>query len=657
MAALLLEANRVLSTDRLVSILWGTRPPSTAKEQVQNVVSALRRSIERRPGFAGTVVTRSPGYMVVVDADQLDSAVFEERALQAQAAAASGEPRNAVGMYRSALSLWRGPALSGLRSGVVQAAATRLNEHRLSVLEDYVDLQLQLGEHRSLIGDLQALALEHPFRERLRAQLMLALHRTGRTAEALEVYRSTRRTLIDELGLEPGDDLRRLEQQILANDPALPPSGGPLALRSEPSRGATPKQLPADLTDIIGRDAEVARIDAVLDPAHREGTTAPAICVVTGPPGVGKSAVAVHAATRLVDGYPDGQLYACVGGDDRESASPVDVLRRFLSALGHPDASAIRSQEECEAAYRTLTATSRLLIVLDNALDEAQVRPLLPAGPRCGILVTSRSWLTDLPGAGVVKLDTLSDGAAIAMLAATAGPDRVAAAPALAHRIVEQCGRLPLAVRIAGARLAAKPHWDLAVLARRMRDETTRLSELRYGTLDVCRTLALSRSSLGPAAGILFRRLALLAGTDFPVWTAGALADVSSAEAEELLERLVDAWLVRAHGPDSLGQLRFELPELPGLYAAECLREEDSRQAGRPAALRRLREGCHYLVCLAERHDRVGSAARVSEDTTTWRPPPAVIEAVVAKPAEWLDIERPRLLARLGRPDGWSPAT
>jgi hypothetical protein len=473
------------------------------------------------------------------------------------------------------------------------------------------------------------------------------------------VYRSTRRTLIDELGLEPGDDLRQLEQQILANDPALPPSNGPIALRSEPSRSTTPKQLPADLTDIIGRDAEVARIGTVLDPAHREGTTAPAICVVTGPPGVGKTTVAVHAATRLVDAYPDGQLYACLGGDDCESARPVDILRRFLSALGHPDVSAIRSQEECETVYRTLTATSGLLIVLDNALDEAQIRPILPAGSRCGILVTSRSWLTDLPGAGVEKLDVLSGGAAVAMLAAIAGPDRVAAAPTLAHRIVEQCGRLPLAVRIAGARLAAKPHWDLAVLARRLSDEAARLGELSHGALDVRRTLALSCGRLSPAADVLFRRLALLAGTDFPAWAAAALAGVSSAEAEDLLERLVDAWLVRAHGPDALGQLRFQLPELSGLYAAECLRNEYPRQAGRQAALRRLREGCHHLVCLAEPRGAVGSAAPVGEDMTAWRPPPAVIEAVVAKPVEWLDIEHPRLLARLRylREDGWSPAT
>ena len=436
MAGLLLEANRVIPTNRLIKLLWDTQPPATAKEQVQNVVSAVRRTLERWSPLAGTVVTRPSGYMAVAPTDQLDAARFQELSAQARATVAN-DPPTALGMYHAALALWRGPALAGLGNEVVHAAAVRLDEERLVTLEERLELELELGGARNIVGDLQALTMEHPLRERPRGMLMLALYRTGRTAEALTVFRTTRRMFIEELGLEPSDQLRRLEQQILSKDPDLlrarsrgsggrpaPPSGAavepvsaPVAPpTTRPAPEAAARQLPVSFTAMVGRQEETKAAGDHLLSGVAGDRSDPAICVIAGPPGIGKTELALRVA-RLVSGsFAGGYLYAGLHDLEDRPAAPQVVLRRFLTALGQPEPTADTSIDAMIDTYHSTVSGRSLLIVLDDVRDEAQVRGLLPLNGNCSVLITSRRPLTALTQARNILLGPFDEERGVAML-------------------------------------------------------------------------------------------------------------------------------------------------------------------------------------------------------------------------------------------------
>jgi DNA-binding SARP family transcriptional activator len=525
LCVLLLNANRVVGIDRLIDAVWDTDPPATARTQVQICVSALRRNLGRI-GLPTSIVTKSPGYLMRVADDELDTQVFAARVAGADDAVRAGDPATAADLLASALALWRGPALAGLDSPALQGIAVQLDERRLSATETRVDLELRLGRHRQLVDELGELVDAHPLRERLRGFLMLALYRSGRQADALDVYRTGRALLIDQLGLEPGDELRALEATILAGGPDLVPADrGPARVSPASS------QLPTDVGDITGRDDLVMAIEQALRARDRPGTR---VVVLAGKPGVGKSALALHVAHRLRTDFPDGQLYRDLGGVRSTPASPLEALGRFLRAVGVPGEAVPEDLDERAELYRQVLATRRMLVVLDDVADESQIRPLLPGTGDSVVLVTSRARLAGLPGTHRFEVDVLDAEQALALLANVLGKDRIAAEPAAAHALFRLVGGLPLAMRIVAARLAARPHWSLAWMLERLSDERRRLDELAHGDLMVRASLAMTYDGLDPQARRLLRLLSMFDGASFPGWFAAALLDIDFYAAFDL---------------------------------------------------------------------------------------------------------------------------
>ncbi len=640
LALLLLNANRVVSVDRIVDAIWGETPPATATTQVQAQISALRRRLAGGDRSGERIVTHPPGYLIRVEPGELDVDVFEQRAAQARRALAEGRAEEAAAGFRAALGLCRGAALNDAAGTLAETEAARLEERRLAVLEERVEADLAVGRHAEVVSELTALAAEHPLRERVRGQLMVALYRAGRQADALEVYRATQQTLVEELGLDPGPELQRLQRAILDADPSLQPM--PTAA---PTTVSPPAQLPADTADFTGRAQQLAAVRDQLAAVEGDDGRSRAVVVaaVAGTAGVGKTTLAVHAAHRLRADFPDGQLYSDMGGAGPHPLDAGEVLARFLRDLGVDGAGIPDSLEERAALYRSRLAERRVLVLLDNAASEAQVRPLLPAGAYCGVLVTSRTRLAGLEGARLLELDVLEPDQAMDLLARVAGPERVAAEPVAAERVARLCGHLPLAVRVAAARLAARPHWRLARLAELLADERRRLDELRLGDLEVRANLTLSYDGLDPTARLAFHRLGLLDVPDFPAWVAAALLDVSLPEAEQAVERLVDAQLLQATGCPAAGRDRYRFHDLPRVYARERSRDEDC-PAGRTAALTRALGG---WLALGERANEslLGRSHWVAHGgAPRWPPDPAATAELLADPLTWLEAERTALV-------------
>jgi DNA-binding SARP family transcriptional activator/tetratricopeptide (TPR) repeat protein len=646
LAVLLLQTNQVVPTDRLVDELWGEASPPTARNLVQVYVSRLRQALHRNRDGSATdqvLVTRPSGYLLRVKPGELDLDRFEGLTTQARRAAADGDLKRAAECWGAALVLWRGPALAGAASEVLRRTAVpRLEEARLVAVEERLETDLSLGRHVELVGELEVLVGEHPLRERLRRQLMLALYRSGRRAEALAVYRSTRQVLVEELGLEPSPALQELERAILLGHPAPAPAATTRQAGHHPALPVAPCQLPPDIDDFTGREATTAQVQRLLE---SEEATAIVISAIAGKAGVGKTALAVHLAHRLRPHFPDGQLYVNLRGAEAQALDPPDVLAMFLRALGVDGARIPEGLEERVQQYRARLADRRVLVVLDNAASEAQVRPLLPAGRGCAALVTTRAPLSGLEAAHPLTLEVLEADQAVQLLDKLAGPGRVAAEPQAALQIVGLCGLLPLALRIAGARLASRPQWPLALLAQRLADEQRRLDELKAGDLEVRASFALSHQGRKAAERRLFRLLGLLVAPSFPAWVAAALLDTESADAEALLERLVDAQLVEAAGQDQAGQLRYRLHDLLGVFARERLHDEEPASTQR-ASLERLLGA--YLT-LAERADALlkpsGSARYGSDPGRVQHTDHPAAAAVDHDLLGWFEAERASLVA------------
>ena len=559
LAALLLRPNQVVPLDDLVDSLWPDGPPATARDQVVNVVSTVRRLVgagEWAPDRKW-LATQPPGYLVRIGPGQLDLQDFEAHVRAADAESKAGRPAEAARELRAGLALWRGPALTNVPAPFAGAEARRLAEVRLATVEKLVDAEFAAGRHRDLVPELTQLVAEHPLRERLRGQLMLALHAAERTADALAVYRAGRRLVVEEFGLEPGAELQRIERAVLTDTLVAEPRERAVAVPVP-----APAQLPRDVADFTGRRAEVAEIRRRL--AGSVGTAVPVVAVV-GPPGVGKSALVTHVAHQLRAGFPDGQLHADLRGT-RGSRDPSAVLVAMLGALGVSGSAVPEPQYERVRLFRSLTAGRRVLVVLEDAADAVQVRPLLPGDPGCAVLVTSQAQLPDLEGVHRIRLDALPDDDALALLAATAGAARVAAEQAAARLVVALCERLPLALRVAGAKAAIRPDRSLARLADRLADPARRLDELRAGDLDVRSSLAPSVRALTSELAAAARRLAQLGSGSFATWAAIAALDTTPAETERLVDHLVERQLVEHTGIDSLGQPRYRFPELLRLF-------------------------------------------------------------------------------------------
>jgi tetratricopeptide (TPR) repeat protein len=585
---------------------------------------------------------RAEGYLLEVPSERVDVRRFGALVARAREAIRTGEDQAACGMLASALALCSGPPLADLSGGWVERVRAGLDGECLTAATERIDARLRLGRHAEVLGELAALTAAHPLDEHLIGQLMLALYRCGRQADALEVYRATWRLLHDELGIQPGPELERLHQAILVGEPALTPPAAPLRMPGRtPSTIDAPRQLPPDIDDFTGREAATAQVQQLLE---REQSTAIIISAIAGKAGVGKTALAVHVAHRLRPRFSDGQLYVDLRGAEAQALDPADVLAGFLRALGVEGAAIGEGLEERVRQFRARLADRRVLVVLDNAASEAQLRPLLPTSPGCAARVTNRVSLGGLEAAHPLTLEVLEPEEAVALLAKLAGPGRVAAEPQAAQAIVRLCGWLPLAVRIAGARLASRPQWRLALLAERLADERRRLDELKAGDLEVRASVALSYQGRGQQERRLFRLLGLLDAPSVPAWVAATLLEVELAEAERLMEGLVDAQLVEAAGQDQAGQLRYRLHDLLRVYARERLQLEEPTAAQR-ASLERLLQT--YLA-LAEQADALLEPSGINhyggDPARGLRDHPAA--AIVGRdPLRWLEAEHASLVA------------
>ncbi|HEU5473403.1 MAG TPA: BTAD domain-containing putative transcriptional regulator [Actinophytocola sp.] len=657
LALLALNANRVTSVDDLVDALWDSAPPSTARAQVQTCISALRKLFADHGGVAA-IRTRPPGYLLEIAATELDSAEFAELVTAARDQADQRRLAEAAATLSRALALWRGPVLADIDSELVRRGAAAFEDGRLAAVEERVRLDLALGRHEDILGELAGLVEQHPLHERLARFRMIALYRSGRQADALETGRRTRTALVQELGIEPGQELRDLETAILTRDPALDLSGikipVQLSVRAGPAprpapageRPVVPRQLPASIGDFTGRERLIAEIMTVLS-GESDLATAYAVRIVTisGKGGVGKSSLAVRVAHQLGGVYPDGVLYGGLQHLSGTDDPTPKLLARFLRALGVGATTMPDNVPERAELYRSLLADKRLLVVLDDVSDEEQVLPLLPGSSTCAVIATSRVRLSGLLGAHSIDVDVFDTANSMELLAKIIGRKRVRVERDTAVELVNLCGGLPLALRIAGARLASRPHWRIAGLVRRLEDEASRLDELTVRGVGLRSNIDLTYRSLTAPAKRLFRLFAVIRSTDFPAWTAAALLDCDIGTAEDVLETLVDAQLLDAvEMPGE--QVRYRFHRLIRICAMERLVETETLDE-RNQALARVLGGWLALAEHAHRQEFGGDYLVLHGTAPRWRPPGEAADLPESRPTEWWDAERDALLAAI----------
>ncbi|MFE3502679.1 BTAD domain-containing putative transcriptional regulator [Kitasatospora sp. NPDC059160] len=647
LAALALEANRVVPVERLVDLTWEHAPPSTARAALQGHIARLRTLLDG--GLR--LETRAPGYVLHADPELIDTHRLEH--LLDRVGTADGEEA-AVPLLREALALWRGPTLADCGSAALrEAAAGRLETLRVEALEQLAGHELRTGRGRSVTSQLTAALPEHPLRESLVRLTVLCLHQEGRSAEALAVYEEARGRLAEEAGIDPGPALREAAAQVRS---AAAAAAATATATTEERPAPAPARLPRAPRRFVGRAGELAWLDeqcASLRRTHRPGYGGNGpVLLVTGPAGVGKTALVLSWSHRLGPAFPDGRVAVNLRGfDETEPLRPEEALAELLRALGADESAVPSTPEEAAAACRRLLAGRRVLIVLENARDAGQVRPLLPVEPGCAVVVTSRHRLTELvveADARALPLASLPAGDAFDVLAEVTGRPRLAAEPEAARRVVELCEGLPLALRIAGSRLATRPHWRVATLAGELADERSRLAALAtQGALSVAAALELTVRSLpGPAAG-LFRLLGIHPGQQVDTRAAAALAGTGLRAAAAALELLHRAHLVAETVPG-----RFERHDLVRLYARQAA--EELPAATRDAALARLFD--HYLAATAAGLVLARPDARHHRPSA--HPPGGAPEfASSAEALDWFRGEEPAvrgliaLAGRWGRPE------
>jgi DNA-binding SARP family transcriptional activator len=678
LAALLLDANRLVSADKATEVLWGPAPPPSAPATLRNYVKRLRQALGEQ-GWA-RISAQPRGYLIQVGPGELDVSRFETLLAAARCAARGASWAEAAAKAQVAVALWRGEPLADVESEVLALEhAPRLTELRLQALETRIDAELHLGRHADLVSELQQLATAHPLREQIHALLMVAFYRSGRQADALAAYRHARGVLRQELGIEPGTGLQTLHQQILSADPLLtsPEAGPAVFVPAAPGANAqapdaaaaamhppdaadgagpessaaasvwpaaVPCQLPGTVPRFTGRAAELARLTDLLDQASGQAPGTVVISAIGGTAGVGKTALAVHWAHQEARRFPDGQLYVnLLGfGPSGTPVSPGDAIRGFLDALGVPADRIPRDLAAQAGLYRSLLADRQILIVLDNARDEQQVRPLLPAGPACMALVTSRSQLAGLAaadGARLLNVDVLSHAEARQLLTVRLGADRAAAEPDAVSEIAGLCARLPLALAVAAARADTRPALPLSALAAELRDAQHRLDALDTGdpAASIRAVFSWSAQQLTPAAARMFRLLGLHPGPDIAIAAAASLAGSSPREARQALTELTRAHLLTERMPG-----RYAFHDLLRAYAAEQASTNDSGIDGRGAIGRMLD---HYLHTA---HRATMFIYPLCSEVSLPPPAPGVISdglADLSGALAWFESERRALLS------------
>jgi DNA-binding SARP family transcriptional activator len=643
LATLLLHPGEPVPTDTLIDQAWPKAPPARAANLVSVYVHHLRRLIGDAKGQV--LVTRAPGYQVVLGPGALDADLFAGLVAAGREALAEADPAGAVDLLTQALACWRGRALADVpATQLITAEAGRLEESRLAAVALRAEASIACGRPAEVVPELRRLVTDWPMQETLWMLLMRALYGSGRQAEALEVYARAREVIADELGVDPGAELQQLYQQILNAD-----GDQTLVTLTQPLPGPAPPvpaQLPSDLSDFTGRSDQVERLRGLLAGSATGGNPgAVRVAVVVGAGGLGKTALAVHTAHLLADEFPDGQLYINLHGAT-QPADPSEVLARFLRALGTGPAQIPLEEEERADLYRTRLAGKRVLIVLDDASDAAQVRPLLPGSPSCAVLVTARRRFPELAGSRVLDLDVLPPAEARSLFVLVAGEERVDAEPAATEGVLAACAGLPLAIRIAGARLAARGSWTVRALADRLADERRRLDVFKVGNLEVRASFEVSFTSLpGPESpggvdpATAFRVLGLWTGRSVSLAAAAALLGEDEDPVADALDVLLDAHLLESPEPD-----RYRFHDLLRVYAADRARTQESEE-DRAAAITRLLIWYLYTI---EAAAKVISAhhARVPLDA-----PPSQVHplsfATLDEALAWCEDERAGLLAAI----------
>ena len=673
---LAMRANQAVSRDELIDGVWGGDRPSSAVNALHVHVAGLRRALEPRRAIRapGQVLPATgPGYSLCLEPGQLDAELFSQHLDAARRSRAAGELSNAARWLDAALQLWQAAPLAGVPGPWAGIERARLDEVRLAALEERTELMLMLGRPAQVTAELASLVREHPLREGLRGQLMLALYRCGRQADALAAFADARAVLVEELGIEPGPGLRQLHEQILAADAALdqPATTAPAIGRSRSADPATPEQdrpvpaqLPGDVNAFTGRETELAVLDRLAATigqpgrdGHDDGASAEpsaALIAISGTAGAGKTALALHWAHRFRHGFPDGQLYVNLRGYDPGQPVPAgDALAGFLRALGMPGQDIPRELDERAAAYRTLLDGRRMLVVLDNAGSVEQVRPLLPGSPSNLVLVTSRDSLAGLVarhGARRLDLNTLPPHDAFALLQTLIG-GRAEAQPDATTTLARQCAQLPLALRVAAELAAARPAMTVAQLADELTDEQQRLHRLDAGGdpgSAVRGVLSWSYHHLPAEPARAFRLLGLHPGPDLDSYATAALTATSHAQARRLLDVLARTHLIHQTRPG-----RYGMHDLLRAYAADLA----TADAERYPALTRLFD--YYVAAAATAMDTLMPAERHLRPHVG---SPAVPVPPVADPAAaraWLDSERAVFVAATARSaaHGWSSHT
>jgi DNA-binding SARP family transcriptional activator/tetratricopeptide (TPR) repeat protein len=632
LAALLLHANLPVPSGELAEMVWDGSPPSGAVATLRSYVRRLRGVID--PG-GSRLAASGHGYVLHVGPAELDVLEFEELCRDTRAAMRAGGWADASATAVRALALWRAAPLQDVPAeSLREQFVPRLDRLRLQALEDRFDAGIRLGHHQELIPELLDATARHPLRERFGAQLMLALAGTGQRAEALRAYQQVRTLLVDELGIEPGPELRDVHRRILAADadparPADPPARDEPPVRPEPGAPAAPEagptvltggpaQLPADVADFTGRRAQAAYLSCALsrdDLASGPGMVR--VAVVTGVAGVGKTTLALHVAHQVRDLFPDGQLYAHLSGASRQPAVPGEVVARFLRDLGVDGDKVPAGEEERAALYRSRLAGRKVLVLLDDARDAAQVRPLLPGSGTCAVLVTTRNRTPSLVSTGFAELAALPEPEARGLFTRIVGDTRPAGEPEATAEILAACAGLPLAIRICGARLATRRQWRVATMAARLRDEQRRLDELQIGDLETRASFQVSYDSLDAGGhqvdpARVFRLLGLWPGQQISLSAAAALTGERAEDLTGTLEALVDANLLESPEPDW-----YQLHNLLHLFANERAQAEETA-ADRGEAVQRLLRW--YLVTATAASDVVApNRYRLPGD----EPPPA----------------------------------
>jgi DNA-binding SARP family transcriptional activator/tetratricopeptide (TPR) repeat protein len=564
LVVLLIEANRAVSVDHIVDHVWGTRRlPHRPRRAVQHNMTLLRHALAAIQDI--TIDRRSNGYQLTIDTETVDLHRFSSLL---GAARATADDNHAAALFEQALHLWRGEPFTSLDTPWLNSQRALLGAQRQAAQLDQTDIQLRIGRHTALLGGLADQVERHPLDERIACQYLLALYRSGRQADALQHYQHIRRQLAEDLGTDPGPPLQRLHQQILTADPALTAATTGVTPRS--TVPVVPRQLPAPPPWFTGRTRDLATLTTTLGPPMDTGN-AVAISVIGGTAGIGKTSLALHWAHQHLDQFPDGQLHVNLRGFDPtgQPTTPVTALRGFLDALGVDPRARPTDLDAQVGLYRSLVTDKRMLIVLDNAADTAQVTPLLPGSGPCTVVVTSRRRLASLItkyGARSLDLDVLSDAEARDLLARQLVGDRLAGQPHALTELLNYCAGLPLAISIVAARARSHPDFPLSVLADELRDQTSRLDALDAGDTDanLRAVLSWSHHALSTQTARVFGLLGLAPGPDISLPAAVSLTALSTAQARMVLRDLENAHLLQQYIPG-----RYRMHDLVRLHAAE----------------------------------------------------------------------------------------